>query len=114
MPFVDEIELTVRFGAGAEFHGHDDGGAITLYGLGSRLLLDSGKAFHGTKPWTPFFTGRAAHNVVIVDGVHYERATTTEMDSALDRRSAFFVLRNAGYLGVEIQPDGAVFTVQNT
>jgi len=100
-PFRDELELSLRFGAGREFHGHDDGGSITLYGLGSRLLFDAGKnTFQGAKPWTQYFIGRTAHNVVTVDGLDYEPDTTTTMQSALGGRDAFFAMSNDGYAGV--------------
>ncbi|MDP8904044.1 MAG: heparinase II/III-family protein [Chloroflexota bacterium] len=100
-PYEDEVMLSIRFGAGRAFHGHDEGGALTLYGLGSRLLLDSGKnSFQGAKPWTPFFLGRSAHNVVTVDGLTYRRSTSTTMSRVLGERSAFFLLGNGGYSGV--------------
>lgn len=101
VPYEDEVMLTLRYGAGRLFHGHDDGGSITLYGLGSRLVLDAGKnTFQRRKPWTPYFVGRDAHNVVTVDGLTYERATYTSVSSARDSRSAFFVLSNGGFTGV--------------
>ena len=99
--YRQELMLSVRFGPGRAYHGHDDGGALTLYGYGSRLLLDSGKnSFQGAKPWTSYFLGRSAHNVVTVDGMTYDKKVTTSMTPVLGERSAFFLLKNAGYLDV--------------
>ena len=100
-PYADEVMLTLRYGPGRAFHGHDDGGSMTLYGLGSRLIFDGGKnTFQSSRPWSPFFLSRDAHNVVTVDGLSYARATTTAMISARSDRSALFVLRNDGFEGV--------------
>jgi hypothetical protein len=101
VPYRDELVMSLRFGVGRQFHGHDDGGAITLYGLGSRLLLDSGKnSFHGAEPWSRYFLGRSAHNVVTVDGLAYSSGAYTTMRDELADGSAFFVLDNAGYADV--------------
>jgi hypothetical protein len=73
-PFADEVHVTLRFGPARRFHGHDDAGSLTLYGDGSRLLLDAGA--HTFKSpaelkWAAYFVSRAAHDVVTVDGIRY-------------------------------------------
>lgn len=77
-PFRDEIAMSLRWGPGPIFHGHADAGSVTLYGYGSRLLLDPGKFTYNPTAMRAWFRGRSAHNVVIVDG---ERAGS---DAALE------------------------------
>jgi hypothetical protein len=72
-PFVDEVVMSLRSGPGPVFHGHADAGSVTLYGYGSRLLVDPGKLTYNSTPMRAWFRGRSAHNVVIAAG---ERAGT--------------------------------------
>jgi Heparinase II/III-like protein/Heparinase II/III N-terminus len=66
--FKDEAFFTLRFGEGREPHGHDDQGSLTLYGYGSRLLLDAGLYAYEFDHWRDHFLSRAAHNAVVVAG----------------------------------------------
>jgi hypothetical protein len=101
-PYSDEVVLTMRFGPGRAYHGHDDGGSVTLYGYGSRLLLDPGKNSWHSKSgtWPVWVASRAAHNVVTVDGLAYTRSARTTMSHSTGARYAFFSASNPGYSGV--------------
>lgn len=82
-PFADETFYSVRFGPpAATVHGHADGSAITLYGYGSRLLVDPGYYTVSAGAWRTFFRGRSAHNVVTVNGLAARRATSTLRSSS--------------------------------
>lgn len=75
--FSDEIYMSARFGPGRAFHGHQDGGSVTLYGYGTPLLIDPGKFTYNAGPLRDFFVGPTAHNIVIVEGTPYlEREPT--------------------------------------
>jgi hypothetical protein len=78
-PFQDELHLSLRWGPRVRFHGHADGGSVTLYGYGSRLLEDAGKHSYQRDRWRPFFTGRTAHNVVTVDDIEFNRGAPTKL-----------------------------------
>ena len=67
-PFEDEAYFTLRFGEGRVQHGHDDQGSLTLYGFGSRLLLDPGLYAYEFDRWRDHFLSREAHNAVVVRG----------------------------------------------
>jgi hypothetical protein len=100
-PFADEVFLSQRFGPAPYIHGHADGTAVTLYGYGSPLLLDSGKYDYDVSAYRSFFKGRTAHNVVTVDGLKWSRTAVT----ALDRHAITATMVDArtttsGYAGV--------------
>ena len=78
-PYTDEVAMSLRWGAAPAWHGHADGGSITLYGYGSRLLLDPGKYTYNFNPYRTFFTGRTAHNVVTVDGAAWSNSARTSL-----------------------------------
>lgn len=78
-PFADETHLSVRFGPGRRFHGHDDGSSITLYGYGAPVILDAGMYSINPGPYTSYFDGRRAHNVVTVDGLRFNRSASTDV-----------------------------------
>jgi hypothetical protein len=100
-PFEDEVHLSLRWGAAPRMHGHADGLALTLYGFGTRLLVDPGKHSYDKDPWRTFFTGRRAHNVVTVDGVTWSAGATTRLlGHATAARYTDTRLRTAGYRGV--------------
>jgi hypothetical protein len=67
-PFRDEVLLSLRFGPGRFLHGHQDGGAVTLYGYGGPLLIDPGFPDYARGTWRDWFRSRAAHDTVVVDG----------------------------------------------
>jgi hypothetical protein len=62
-PIRDEISFALRFGPPQYAHGHFDSSSFTLYGHGSRLLLDPGFYGYEEGPWRPWFRSRDAHNV---------------------------------------------------
>jgi hypothetical protein len=64
----NESYFTLRFGQGRAQHGHDDQGALTFYGQGSRLLVDSGLYAYEFDHWRDHFMSREAHNAVVVAG----------------------------------------------
>lgn len=99
--FADEVLMSVRFGPGRVFHGHEDGTAITLYGYGAPVLLDSAMYSIEPGPYRRYFVGRRAHNVVTVDGA---TSRPEEPTSVLWKRSSdrLFELSMTGrpYAGV--------------
>jgi hypothetical protein len=78
-PFADEVMTSLRWGAGRRFHGHDDHGSVTLYGFGSRLLVDPGKYTYDGDAWRAYFVGRRAHNVVTVDGLGWNAGSSSSL-----------------------------------
>ena len=76
-PFAEETYLTMRFGPGQYLHGQHDGQSITLSARGRRLLVDPGKYTYTPGSWMTYFESRAAHNVVVVDGLTYDARKAT-------------------------------------
>lgn len=100
--FADETFLSVRWGdAPRTVHGHPDGTAVTLYGWGTRLLVDPGKWTFNHDAWRTYFTSRRAHDVVTVDGLAWRRSAATVRLSRT-QTSGFVDVRLAtdGYAGV--------------
>ena len=59
-PMTDERALSLRFGTQGDGHGHEDGGSLTLYGFGSRLLVDPGMwAYQPHDPERAWATSRS-------------------------------------------------------
>lgn len=100
-PFADEVFTSLRFGPAPYIHGHADGTSLTLYGFGSRLLIDPGKFNYNNDPYRTFFKGRSAHNVVTVDGLAWKpTATTTLVSHAETPAMIDATVSTAGYAGV--------------
>ena len=73
-PLRDETFYSVRAGQGNGIpHAHDDAGSLTLYSHGAPLLLDTGQWEYRYGTTRSFVVSRAAHNVVLVDGVARSR-----------------------------------------
>lgn len=69
-PLAEETYYSIRAGrADGIPHAHDDAAAVTLYSRGAPLLLDTGQWKYAYGPTRSFVMSRAAHNVVLVDGV---------------------------------------------
>ena len=101
-PFADESAYSVRFGRGLQWHGHADGGSVTLYGARSRLLEDPGIFTLNFDQWRAFAVGRSAHNVVTVDGRTFDPSRpTTLLRSSTGPTGDEVVVRTAGYAGVD-------------
>jgi heparinase II/III-like protein len=100
-PFRDEVAWSVRYGPRRIYHGHLDAGALTLFGYGSRLLMDSGKYTFNPGPYRTYFGGRSAHNVITVDGVPYDTSRASYR-SALRTSATHYEIgvRHNGYPGV--------------
>jgi hypothetical protein len=99
--FADETFLSARWGPGRRQHGHDDGASITLYGWGSRLLVDPGKYTYNAPPWRTFFTGRRSANAVTVDGLTWNSdARTSILSKSISDGFVDVRLRPYGYAGV--------------
>ncbi len=81
--FAQEIFFSLRYAAGLIRHGHDDAGAVTLYGNGAQLLVDPGYGDQNSSIWHRFFVSRAAHNAVSVLG----RAPSAGRGSVLERHA---------------------------
>jgi len=95
-PFADETAFTVRYGRGRAYHGHPDGGSLTVYGYGSRLIVGTGTYSYNPGPYRAYFIGRSAQNVVTVGGVPYRASVTTRL---LFRRETLDALG----LGVQVR-----------
>ncbi|HEX6867489.1 MAG TPA: heparinase II/III family protein [Candidatus Limnocylindrales bacterium] len=76
-PYADETMLTVRFGPAKRFHGHHDGMSLTIYGYGRPIVVDSGQYSIIPSAYRTYFVGRAAHNLVTVDGARQREAATS-------------------------------------
>jgi hypothetical protein len=118
-PFRDEAMYSLRFGPGRRYHGHAEHGSLTLYAYGQQLIEDSGTFTLNPGRWRAHGVGRAAHNVVTVDGVAYRDQATAPLGrvrsgdtrddlSILDRGHAGVAMRRrvlfsrtGGYLVVE-------------
>jgi hypothetical protein len=97
----DETFLSLRFGPAPRFHGHADGGSITLYGYGTPLVIDPGLyVYGGQSTWRSWFKGRRAHNVVAVDGIGWRSSATALLDQATSPSLVFARVRSAAALGV--------------
>jgi Heparinase II/III-like protein/Heparinase II/III N-terminus len=101
-PFGEEVAWSARFGPGLQWHGHADGLSVTLYGHGSRLLEDAGVFTYNNDPWQRYALGRAAHNVVTVDGLAYNAGKpTVPLAHSTSATIDHLVLRNRGVAGVD-------------
>ena len=69
-PYSDETFYSIRAGQSDGVpHAHDDSGSLTLYSHGSPLLVDTGQWRYTYGTTRNFVVSRAAHNVVLVNGV---------------------------------------------
>jgi hypothetical protein len=101
-PYADEVHFSLRFGPARRIHGHLDGGAITMYGYGSRLLLDSGRFTYNYNAYRTYFVGRSAHNIVSVDGVAFDASRATTRTALRTSVTHFdLAVRHLGYPGVD-------------
>lgn len=100
-PFADEIAFAVRYGRGRAFHGHAEGGSLTVYGLGSRLIVGSGTYSYNAGPYRSYFIGRSAQNVVTVSGSAYRVGATTPLRFRAETLDALAIgVTVQGYTGV--------------
>jgi hypothetical protein len=100
-PIADETLLTLRFGPGFLQHAHDDGGSLTLYGYGSRLLLDPGYNDYDFTSWRWYFKSREAHNSVVVDGLKSDIGRPTTLLKSRKNSSVYEAsMSMAGYPGI--------------
>jgi hypothetical protein len=100
-PFADETAFAVRYGRGRAYHGHADGGSLTVYGLGSRLIVGSGTYSYNAGPYRSYFIGRSAQNVVTVAGLAYRVASPTPMRFQVETLDALGIgVDVTGYAGV--------------
>ncbi len=105
-PLIDEIAYTVRYGpAPSSSHQHEDGGALTVYGFGTRLLVDPGRFTYQRDAWRAFFISRAAHNVLTVTGVASRRSYPTSLASSIERDHAAVPPAHVHVSGHEARPD---------
>ena len=103
-PFEDEAFFSLSFGRGMQIHGHDDGGAVTLYALGSQLLVDPGYGDYNGSMWSAYFGSRRAHNTVIAAGVRSRASQPTVLErSSITARSVELVVRVQAYPGASIR-----------
>jgi hypothetical protein len=108
--FTDEMAISLRWGPAPFIHGHADHGSVTVYGYGSRLIVDPGKYSYNSDPYRVYFKGRTAHNVVTVDGVTWSKTARSDLLSH-SRNSTMFTarVRLAGNAGVS-HVRGVVFS----
>jgi hypothetical protein len=103
-PWADEVFYSARWGPAPYIHGHADGTGITLYGYGSRLLLDPGKYSYNLDAYRSYFKGRSAHNVVTVDGQTWNaKAPTALVGHSNTSTMVHTVMSTNGYAGVTQQ-----------
>jgi hypothetical protein len=101
-PLVDETYYSVRAGQGNGIpHAHDDSGSLTLYSRGAPLLLDTGQWEYRYGATRSFVVSRAAHNVVIVDGVRRTRPRPELRTARVDGLDITTVV-DRGYSGVTL------------
>ena len=100
-PFADETAFAVRYGRGRAYHGHADGGSLTVYSLGSRLIVGSGTYSYNAGPYRRYFIGRSAQSVVTVAGVPYRASATTPLLFRVETPQALGLsVKVQGYAGV--------------
>ena len=100
--FGDESAWSVRYGEGLRWHGHADGGSVTLYAAGARLLEDPGIFTLNVDAWRQFAIGRTAHNVVTVDNAVFNASRPTALLRASTGATRDeVVVRSRGYAGVD-------------
>jgi hypothetical protein len=101
-PLSDETFYSVRAGQGNGIpHAHDDSGSLTLYSHGSPLLLDTGQWEYSYGTTRSFVVSRAAHNVVVVDGVARSRPRPELRTTRVDGLDITTVV-DRGYAGVTL------------
>ncbi len=101
-PLTDETYYSVRAGQGEHVpHAHDDSGSLTLYSHGSPLLLDTGQWRYTYGTTRSFVVSRAAHNVVVVDGVRRTRPRPELRTARVDGLDLTTVV-DRGYDGVTL------------
>ncbi len=101
-PITDETAFAVRYGRGMAYHGHADGGSLTVYGMGSRLIVGTGTYSYNAGPYRRYFLGRSAQNVVTVAGVGYRAAATTPLRFRVETLDALGIgVQVQGYAGVQ-------------
>jgi hypothetical protein len=99
-PFRDEAFFSLSFGSGMQIHGHDDGGAVTLYALGKQLLVDPGYGDYNGSVWSAYFGSRRAHNTVIAQRVRSHASRPTPLvRSSITGRSVELVVKVQAYPG---------------
>jgi hypothetical protein len=100
--FEREVAMSLRFGPPRRWHGHDDGGSLTLYGYGRRLLEDPGIFTYNYDEWHAFALSRRAHNVVTVAGLRYDSGVPTRLVRATTSATHDdTIVSNRGYPGVD-------------
>jgi hypothetical protein len=101
-PYSDETFYSLRAGTTSSIpHAHDDSGSLTLYSHGSELLFDTGQWEYLYGTTRQFIVSRAAHNVVLVNGVRRSDprpALTTAQAPDLDMSTVV----DTGYEGVTL------------
>ncbi len=103
-PFADETFFSARYGPGMSHHGHDDSGAVTLYGYGSPLLVDPGYGDFNASVWRAYFRSRRAHNAVVADGLTSATGRPATLErSALSERAAELRVRIGVYPSVTMR-----------
>ena len=110
----------MRYGpAPSSSHQHEDGGALTVYGFGTRLLVDPGRFTYQRDAWRAFFISRAAHNVLTVTGVASRRSYPTSLASSASATMRLYRLRTYTYPGTRLDrtvvwsPGGRYFLVDD-
>lgn len=100
---ADETYFSVRAGASRSIpHAHDDAGSLTLYAHGSPLLTDTGQWRYTYGTTRSFVVSRAAHNVVLVNGVARPRPGRPALSVARVGGLDLATVVDRGYRGVTI------------
>ena len=101
-PLADETYYSVRAGLADHVpHAHADQGALTLYSHGSELLYDTGQWRYTYGRTRQNVVSRAAHNVVVVDGVPRSNPRPELRTTRVDGLDLTTVV-DRGYTGITI------------
>lgn len=102
-PYAEETFFSLRAGATRFIpHAHDDAGSLTLYAHGSPLLVDTGQWRYLYGPTRSFVVSRAAHNVVVVNGVPRSDQGHPQLSTASVNGLDLATVVDRGYRGVTI------------
>jgi hypothetical protein len=98
--YKDEVSFALRFGPPQYGHGHFDASSFTLYGYGSRLLLDPGFYGYEEGPWRPWFRSPAAHNITTTDTTIRRGVESTMLRTSRDANTFEALISNRQLHGV--------------
>ncbi len=94
-----ESMYSIHFGPRRLGHGHNDHMSITWHALGREILADPGTGQYREDPWRAYYTGPAAHNQLVVQGMKTSEVTTLTR-AQITAKAAYYQLRDSPLKGV--------------